>query len=132
MLDLDNIKSGEFLTDEQLKELLGQELEPEKSPVVGRQPAESFNPVTMKFEAVDEKIRELREKRNKLKEQNDPLEGKQAEMKRGLEEIGLSDRQMGKTGNSVTGEISEKHRQTAESQIEDAKQVMLYHRQNVR
>ena len=35
---------------------------------------------------------------------------------------------MGKTGDSRTGQVTEKHREIATSQIEDAKQIMLRRR----
>ena len=128
MFDLDSIKNGEILTDEQLKELFAHEDKESDLPenvTQGKAPAMSYNPKTFTFEEVDAKIKELKEKRARLRGLNDPLANKETELKRGLEEIGLSAKDMGKTADSSTGKVSDKQRKIAESQIEDAKAFML-------
>lgn len=89
---------------------------------------EGFRPTEMSFAAMspEDKIRDLRAK---LRSSNkDPLEVKQEEMSRGLEEIGLSRKDLGKTGNSLTGEVTERHKEVANSQTEDAKDIMRWQR----
>lgn len=67
--------------------------------------------------------------RQRLKNENiDYLAAKQGAISNGLEEIGLSKEDMGKTGDSSTGEITEKDKRVAKSQIEDAKYTMLQRR----
>ena len=82
-----------------------------------------YNEKTGEFEYADESMRKLHYLRGKLRH-CDPLENKQNYIKQGLEDVGLSGN-MGKTGDSKTGEITEKHKKTSDSQIEDAKEVML-------
>ena len=53
------------------------------------------------------------------------LEEKMKQMKARLNQKGLD---MGKTGDSSTGEVSEKHKKVARSQVEDAKSMMLQKR----
>lgn len=75
---------------------------------------------------VDDNLQKIKELRKRLKEEHrDYLEDKQNFIANGLEEIGLSKEDMGKTGNSQTGKISEKQKTTAKSQMEDAKDAML-------
>lgn len=50
-------------------------------------------------------------------------------LENGLEEIGLSKDDLGKTGDPRSGEVSDKHKKTAESQTEDAKWSILQARQ---
>ena len=103
----------------------------------------TFNPETATFDIADENIKKIRELRSRLKENNrDPLADKEHEMKLGLNEMefseedkkqGLnnlefSEKDMGKTGDSRTGEVSEKHKKIARSQVEDAKSMMLQKR----
>lgn len=133
MFDLDSIKSGEPLSDEQLKDLLGKKEEKVESSLpenvdMGKEPALRYNPETATFEPVDDKIRGLREKRARLQIRNDPLASKQAELKQGLKDIGVQVGKMGKTGDSRTGEITDEHKKIAESQSEDAKDIMLRNR----
>lgn len=59
---------------------------------------------------------------------NDYLATKQDIISGGLEERRLSKKDMGKTGNSSTGEITKKDERIAKSQIEDAKYTMLQRR----
>ncbi len=103
----------------------------------------TFNPETGTFDIADENIKKIRELRSRLKENNrDSLADKEHEMKLGLNEMefseedkkqGLnnlefSEKDMGKTGDSSTGEVSEKHKKVARSQMEDAKSMMLQKR----
>lgn len=100
----------------------------------------TFNPESMEFEVTDENIKKIRELRRRLKENNrDTLADKESEMKLGLNEMefseedkkqGLnnlefSEKDIGKTGDSRTGEVSERHKKIAQSQVEDAKSMML-------
>ena len=78
---------------------------------------------------VDENLQKIRELRRRLKSRRDPLAYKQEISALGLEETGLSREDMGKTGDSRTGEVTERHRQAAESQIEDAKYAMREERE---
>ena len=75
---------------------------------------------------VDDNLQKIRELRKKQKNENvDYLAGKQNFISRGLEEIDLSKNDMGKTGNSLTGTVSDKDKEVSDSQIEDAKFQML-------
>ena len=75
---------------------------------------------------VDDNLQKIKELRKRLKDEHrDYLEDKQNFIANGLEEIGLSKEDMGKTGNSQTGKISEKQKTIAKSQMEDAKDAML-------
>ncbi len=75
---------------------------------------------------VDNNLQKIKELRKRLKDEHrDYLEDKQNFIANGLEEIGLSKENMGKTGNSQTGKISEKQKTIAKSQMEDAKDAML-------
>ncbi len=90
-----------------------------------------FNPVTGSFEYADKNLQKIHELRQRLHDKNrDPLEAKQSEMRQGLEDIGFSKENIGKTGDSRTGDVTEKHKAIADSQIEDAKAVMLRIRQS--
>lgn len=71
---------------------------------------------------VDKNLQKIKELRQRLKNENiDYLAARQGTISNGLEEIGLSKEDMGKTGESSTGKITEKHKTIAKSQIEDAK-----------
>lgn len=75
---------------------------------------------------VDDNLQKIKKLRKRLKDEHrDYLEDKQNFIANGLEEIGLSKEDMGKTGNSQTGEISEKHKKIARSQAEDAKDAII-------
>lgn len=92
-------------------------------------PEMTFNPEMGVFEYADKNMQKLHEVRQKLRSENpDYLALKQKEMSRGLEEIGLSREDLGKTGNSLTGEVTERHKKVTNSQIEDAKDMMLSRR----
>ena len=72
-----------------------------------------------------------RELRKRIKDSNiDLLEFKSKSLSSGLEEIGLSKDDLGKTGNSRTGEITEKNRKIAANQTEDAKEIMLWNKKS--
>jgi hypothetical protein len=73
-----------------------------------------------------QKIHDLR-KKIQAKE-HDPLEMKQRELAQGLRDRSFSENDMGKTGDSRTGQVTEKHRAIAASQIKKAKQSMLQRR----
>lgn len=80
-------------------------------------------------EYVDPRLQRIHELRKRMqKEHQDPLILKQNVVKQGLKEIGFSENDMGKTGDSRTGEVTEKHYEIAASQSEDAKQFMLRRR----
>lgn len=135
MFDLDSIKSRETLTEEQLKELFGHEDKESTFPenvTQGKAPALNYNPVTGAFDVADAKIKELRAKRDRLTIRNDPLAEKQRAIELGLEEIGISDEKMGKTGDSRTGKVTEEQKRIAESQVEDAKMLMSHYRNSGR
>lgn len=67
-------------------------------------------------------LRKIAELRKRLHTENvDPLAARQRLLENGLEEIGLSKDDLGKIGDSRTGEVSDKHKKVAESQAEDAK-----------
>lgn len=59
---------------------------------------------------------------------NDYLATKQEIISSGLKKRRLSEKDIGKTGNSSTGEITEKDKRVAKSQIKDAKYTMLQRR----
>lgn len=73
-----------------------------------------------------QKIHDLRH-RIQAKE-HDPLEMKQRKLAQGLRDRSFSENDMGKTGDSRTGQVTEKHRAIATSQSEDAKEIMLRRR----
>ncbi len=135
MFDLDNIKSGEQLSEEQLKELFGHEDKESSLPenvTQGKAPAVSYNPVTGTFDVADAKIKELRAERDRLKIRNDPLAEKQRAIELGLEEMGISGEKIGKTGDSRTGNVTDEQKKIAESQVEDAKMLMAHYRNSGR
>lgn len=88
-----------------------------------KKPQMEFNHETGVFEYANkamQKIHDLR--RQRQAKEYDPLESKQRELAQGLRDIGFSEKDMGKTGDSITGQVTEKHRKIAASQIEDTKQ----------
>lgn len=90
-------------------------------------PELDFNPETGLIEYADKNLQKIAELRKRIKDSNiDLLEFKSKSLSSGLEEIGLSKDNLGKTGNSITGEITEKNREIAKSQTEDAKELMLH------
>lgn len=94
-----------------------------------KKPQMKFNHETLEFEYADENIQKIHDLRRRIQAQeHDPLEMKQIELAQGLRDIGFSEKDMGKTGDSRTGQVTERHRAIAASQIEDAKQVMLRRR----
>ena len=91
-----------------------------------KKPVEKFDFNTGEAVYVDKNLQKIKELRQRLKNENiDYLAAKQGAISNGLEEIGLSKEDMGKTGDSSTGEITEKDKRVAKSQIEDAKYTML-------
>ncbi len=93
-------------------------------------PQRKFNPVTYEFYYADERLQKIAELRKRLHtENNDPLAARQRLLENGLEEIGLSKDDLGKTGDSRCGEVSDKHKKVAESQTEDAKWSILQAKQ---
>ena len=91
-----------------------------------KKPVEKFDFDTGEAVYIDKNLQKIKELRQRLKNENiDYLAAKQGAISNGLEEIGLSKEDMGKTGDSQTGEISEKHETIAQSQIEDAKYTIL-------
>lgn len=72
---------------------------------------------------INQKIHELR---TRMQEEHiDPLVLKQETLKQGLKKQGFSENDMGKTGNSKTGEKTQIHKDIAQIQFENAKQIML-------
>ena len=53
------------------------------------------------------------------------MEFSEEDKKQGLNNLEFSEKDIGKTGDSRTGEVSEKHKKIAQSQVEDAKSMML-------
>lgn len=91
-----------------------------------KKPKLDFNPETGLIEYADKNLQKIAELRKRIKNSNiDLLELKAKSLSSGLEEIGLSQDNLGKTGDSRTGEITEKNRKIAKSQMEDAKELML-------
>lgn len=89
-------------------------------------PAKKVNLELGEEQYVDDNLQKIKELRQRLKDEHrDYLEDKQNFIANGLEEIGLSKEDMGKTGNSQTRKISEKQKTIAKSQMEDAKDAML-------
>ena len=92
-------------------------------------PELDFNPETGLIEYADKNLQKIAELRKRMNDSHiDPLEFKAKSLSSGIEEIGLSKDDLGKTGNSRTGEITEKNRKIAASQTEDAKEAMLQKR----
>ena len=92
-----------------------------------KRPELDFNPETGLIEYADKNLQKIAELRKRIKDSNiDLLEFKSKSLSSGLEEIGLSKDNLGKTGNSITGEITEKNKEIAKSQTEDAKELMLH------
>ncbi len=88
-------------------------------------PAQIFNPYTGEFEWADKNMQKLSALRRKIRHENfDKLESKESTMKHGLEEIGLSASDLGKTGDSRTGAKSEKDERVGASQLEDYKSTV--------
>ncbi len=95
-----------------------------------KEPQKKFSFETGESYYADEKLQKIAELRKRLHtENNDPLAARQKLLENGLEEIGLPKNDLGKTGDSRSGEISDKHKKTAESQTEDAKWSILQARQ---
>ena len=95
-----------------------------------KQPQKKFNFETGESYYADERLQKIAELRKRLHtENNDPLAARQRLLENGLEEIGLSKDDLGKTGDSRSGEVSDKHKKVAESQTEDAKWSILQARQ---
>ena len=91
----------------------------------GRRPLKKFNFETGEFSYADDNLQKIHEARKQQRSTNrDRLTDKQRLMEQGLEEIGLTKKDLGKTADPKTGQISDIHRQTAASQIEDAKEKM--------
>ncbi len=130
-----NSKTGEFKYDDKLSQVDPEKNKADnvekniddKTDIMSKKPKLAFNTKTGVFEYADENIRKIQEVRAKLRQDHDPLEVKQKYIEQGLDEVGLSG-SMGKTGDSKTGEITEKHKKTADSQIEDAKEEMIKNR----
>lgn len=116
-----NPETGEF------EKAVGTE---ETAQEIRKEPGKKFNFETGKFEYADPMLQKIAELRRRLKAENtDPLAAKQSELIIGLEDIGLSKEDLGKTGDSRSGEVSDKHKKAAESQTEDAKWSILQARQ---
>ncbi len=95
-----------------------------------KQPQRKFNFETGEFYYANERLQKIAELRKRLHtENNDPLAARQKLLENGLEEIGLSKDDLGKTGDSRNGEVSDKHKKTAKSQTEDAKWSILQAKQ---
>lgn len=95
-----------------------------------KQPQKKFNFETGESYYADERLQKIAELRKRLyTENNDPLAARQRLLENGLEEIGLSKDDLGKTGDSRSGEVSDKHKKVAESQTEDAKWSILQAKQ---
>lgn len=100
---------------EEIEEIKVENINPHK-------PEMQFNKKRSIFEYKNPALRKIAELRSRLKATgSDPLKGKEDRLKLGLEEIGLSADDLGKTGDSRTGEVSEKHKRVASSQIADYK-----------
>ena len=96
-----------------------------------KRPELDFNPETGLIEYADKNLQKITELRKRIQNSNtDPLEIKAKSLSSGLEEIGLSKDDLGKTGDSRTGEITEKNRKIAKSQTEDAKELMLWNKKS--
>lgn len=96
-----------------------------------KKPELDFNPETGLIEYADKNLQKIAELRKRKKDSHiDPLEFKAKSLSSGLEEIGLSKDDLGKTGDSRTGEITEKNRKIAASQTEDAKEIMLWNKKS--
>ena len=88
----------------------------------GKSPRKKFNAEKGTLEYADENLQKLQELRKKMHFSNrDPLTNRQREIELGLEEIGFEKSDMGKTGDSRTGEVTDRHKKIADSQVEDAK-----------
>lgn len=88
----------------------------------GKSPRKKFNAEKCTFEYADENLQKLHDLRDKLRFSNrDPLADRQREIEHGLEEIRFKKSDMGKTGDSRTGEVTDRHKKIADSQVEDAK-----------
>lgn len=84
-------------------------------------------------EYVDPRLQRIHELRKRMqKEHQDPLILKQNVVKQGLKEIGFSENDMGKTGDSRTGQVTEKHHAIAASQIDDAKPLIKEYLEQIR
>ena len=92
----------------------------------GKSPQQQFNAEKGTLEYADENLQKLQELRKKMHFSNrDPLADRQREIELGLEEIGFKKSDMGKTGDSRTGEVTDRHKKIADSQVEDAKEDII-------
>lgn len=90
-----------------------------------KKPAQVFNPVTGEFEYADKNLQRLTQLRRRIKDTNrDKLKDKESTMKYGLEDIGLSAKDLGKTGDSRTATKSQKDETVGASQLEDYKSLV--------
>lgn len=90
-----------------------------------KKPAQTFNPYTAEFEWADENMQKLHNLRRKIRSKDaDKLKVKENTMKYGLEEIGLSASDLGKTGDSRTATKSQKDETVGASQLEDYKSLV--------
>lgn len=129
-----NPETGEFeavLDSEQESKIQSQLSEDENSNLIlphsedSKIPAQTFNPYTAEFEWADENMQKLHNLRRKIRSKDaDKLKVKENTMKYGLEEIGLSASDLGKTGDSRTGVKSEKDERVGASQLEDYKSTV--------
>lgn len=129
-MDWDNIKLDDLLLQEGDNNV--EDKIEDKFDQYGRLLNQNYDPLSSVKEPENleqdtkQKIHDLRQ-RIQAKE-HDPLEKKQRKLAQGLRDRSFSENDMGKTGDSRTGQVTEKHRAIATSQIEDAKQIMLRRR----
>lgn len=125
-MDWDNIKLDDLLLQEGDNNV--EDKIEDKFDQYGRLLNQNYDPLSSVKEPENleqdtkQKIHDLRQ-RIQAKER-DPLEMKQRKLAQGLRDRSFSENDMGKTGDSRTGQVTEKHRAIAASQIEDAKPLI--------
>lgn len=94
-------------------------------------PAKRFDEQTGAFVYKDDQLREKAEKRKLASNYHDEIQTRLQGLKKHLSRKGLEN-ELGKTGNSSTGEVSEQDKKVAAIQTEHAKSYILRHRNRER
>lgn len=89
-----------------------------------KSPVRVYNEQTGMFEYKDPELRKKEEQRFENRDTGNKYQKRLDGLKKHLGRVGLED-DIGKTGNSVNGEISEKDRKVASIQVEHAKEYIL-------
>ena len=121
-----NSKTGEFEEVPENDGLNNAMSQPEEIEIsfTEKSPKRKYDERTGCFEYEDPELRQKAQERSKNNLTTDELQHRLDGLKKHLGRTGLDD-DMGKTGNSSTGEISEQNRKVAKIQTEHAKEYIL-------